>query len=194
LSQQPIPETWLAPRSGPLLGFLFGLAPDGVFRASALALGAVSSYLTFSPLPLTEVNGGLSFCGTFRRKAFRLSARIYPLPCGNGYAASHPAVFGLSSPGLRRKRSSALPKSSLIYPLNRTITSLFASPKALKYAYVGEPGCGKWPKIEFLAHVPTQSPALPTRFRCRGEGERAPFTFCTTAARNSACQTTLPLF
>ena len=37
--------------SGPLLGPLFGLAPDGVFRASALALGAVGSYPTFSPLP-----------------------------------------------------------------------------------------------------------------------------------------------
>src|SRR5450759_1955209 len=38
-------------RSGPLQGFLFGLAPDGVFRASAIALGAVGSYPTFSPLP-----------------------------------------------------------------------------------------------------------------------------------------------
>jgi hypothetical protein len=36
-------------RSGPLRGSLFGLAPDGVFRASALALGAVGSYPTFSP-------------------------------------------------------------------------------------------------------------------------------------------------
>ena len=40
-------ETW----SGQLRGPLFGLAPDGVFRASALALGAVGSYPTFSPLP-----------------------------------------------------------------------------------------------------------------------------------------------
>lgn len=38
-------------RSGPLLGSLFGLAPDGVFRAASLALGAVGSYSTFSPLP-----------------------------------------------------------------------------------------------------------------------------------------------
>ena len=42
-------ETW----SGPLRGSLFGLAPDGVFRASALALGAVGSYPTFSPLPVS---------------------------------------------------------------------------------------------------------------------------------------------
>ena len=30
---------------------LFGLAPDGVFRASKITLGAVGSYSTFSPLP-----------------------------------------------------------------------------------------------------------------------------------------------
>ena len=41
----------LWPWSGQLRGPLFGLAPDGVFRASALALGAVGSYSTFSPLP-----------------------------------------------------------------------------------------------------------------------------------------------
>src|SRR5271170_6210490 len=38
-------------RSGQLLGFLFGLAPDGVFRAASLALRAVRSYRTFSPSP-----------------------------------------------------------------------------------------------------------------------------------------------
>jgi len=40
-------ETW----SGQLQGSLFGLAPDGVFRASKLKPGAVGSYSTFSPLP-----------------------------------------------------------------------------------------------------------------------------------------------
>jgi hypothetical protein len=117
LSEQPIPETCSASgtRSGQLLGFLFGLAPDGVFRASAIALGAVGSYPAFSPLPLTEASGGLSFCGTFRRKAFRPSSRIYPPPCGRGYAASRPVEFGLSSPSLRWKRFSALPKSPIIY-------------------------------------------------------------------------------
>ncbi len=50
----PVPqcETW----SGPLRGPLFGLAPDGVFRASALTLGAVGSYPTFSPLPFEIPN------------------------------------------------------------------------------------------------------------------------------------------
>src|SRR4051812_44714794 len=117
LSEQPIPETCPASgtRSGQLLGFLFGLAPDGVFRASAIALGAVGSYPAFSPLPPTEAGGGLIFCGTFRRKAFRPSSRIYPPPRGRGYAASRPVEFGLSSPGLRQERFSALPKSLLIY-------------------------------------------------------------------------------
>ena len=41
-------ETW----SGPLRGFLFGLAPDGVFRAVPLTRDAVVSYTTFSPLPM----------------------------------------------------------------------------------------------------------------------------------------------
>jgi hypothetical protein len=64
-------------RSGPLLGFLFGLAPDGVFRAVSLALHAVVSYTTFSPLPHQTDCGGLIFCGTFRRKVFQLSACVY---------------------------------------------------------------------------------------------------------------------
>src|SRR5882724_1098182 len=54
----PVPRgTW----SGPLRGPLFGLAPDGVFRASALALGAVGSYSTFSPLPSGISNRNLRF-------------------------------------------------------------------------------------------------------------------------------------
>src|SRR5262249_13407180 len=109
-SQYPKPAPQNGTRSGPLLGFLFGLAPDGVFRASAIALGAVGSYPAFSPLPPAETGGGFIFCGTFRQKAFRPSARVYPRP-NRGYAASRPVVFGLSSPGSRRKRSSALPKS-----------------------------------------------------------------------------------
>ncbi len=53
LSKRPIPETCplSRARSGQLLGFQFGLAPDGVFRAVSLALHAVRSYRTFSPLP-----------------------------------------------------------------------------------------------------------------------------------------------
>ena len=53
LSGQPIPGIRPLSRngSGPLRDSLFGLAPDGVFRAASLALRAVVSYTTFSPLP-----------------------------------------------------------------------------------------------------------------------------------------------
>jgi hypothetical protein len=85
LSKQPIPETCPASgtRSGQLPGFLFGLAPDGVFRASAIALGAVGSYPAFSPLPPTGAGGGLSFCGTFRRKILTFLPRV-SLACRQG--------------------------------------------------------------------------------------------------------------
>ena len=54
LSGQPIPGIRPLSRnwSGPLQDSLFGLAPDGVFRAASLALRAVVSYTTFSPLPM----------------------------------------------------------------------------------------------------------------------------------------------
>ena len=53
MSQRPIPGIRPLSRrwSGPLRDSLFGLAPDGVFRAVLLALHAVRSYRTFSPSP-----------------------------------------------------------------------------------------------------------------------------------------------
>ena len=71
---------------------LFGLAPRGVFRAPDVAIRAVGSYPTFSPLPNAlrrnrqgcgfpqacrrgdSITGGLIFCGTFRsrRKILRI--------------------------------------------------------------------------------------------------------------------------
>jgi hypothetical protein len=44
---------------------LFGLAPNGVYRAFRVATKAVSSYLAVSPLPGSS--GRFVFCGTFRR-------------------------------------------------------------------------------------------------------------------------------
>ncbi len=76
-------------------GFLFGLAPDGVFRALSITRQAVSSYLTFSPLPRPCGRGGLIFCGTVRRNALAFLPRVSLA----SYAASRPPVFGLSSPG-----------------------------------------------------------------------------------------------
>ena len=53
-------------RDGPSQGPLFGLAPNGVYRAASLALGAVGSYPTFSPLPRPK-SRRFVFCGTFRQ-------------------------------------------------------------------------------------------------------------------------------
>ena len=101
-SRYPEPVSLSRNRSGPLRGSLFGLAPDGVFRAASLALRAVRSCRTFSPLPaLIQNAGGLIFCGTVRRTptlARRDAARVYLNRTSLSYAASRPLVFGLSSP------------------------------------------------------------------------------------------------
>jgi len=68
-------------------GPLFGLAPGGVCRAIDLTVDAVSSYLTFSPLPARRGELGLYvFCGTFPGIA---PGGRYPPPC--------PVELGLSS-------------------------------------------------------------------------------------------------
>jgi len=113
-SQYPKPVRRSGTRSGQLLGFLFGLAPDGVFRAFAITREAVGSYPTFSPLPPAEAGGGLIFCGTVRRKALSLPPEYIPCPEAKVTRPSRPAEFGLSSPGSRRERFSTLPKSSII--------------------------------------------------------------------------------
>ena len=94
------PRLWGGPPSR-----LFCLAPDGVFRAADVAVGAVGSYPTFSPLPstarLSPGDGGrFVFCDTVRRRALKRGART----CGEARAASCPAVSGLSSPAVRRAR------------------------------------------------------------------------------------------
>ena len=65
---------------------LFGLAPGGVYPATAVASGAVRSYRTISPLPEPEGHRRYIFCGTFRRLA---PPRRYLAPC--------PVEPGLSS-------------------------------------------------------------------------------------------------
>ena len=94
-------ETW----SGPLRDPLFGLAPDGVFRAALLALRAVRSYRTFSPLPPACADGGLIFCGTFRRKVFQLPARVY--------LRSKPELRGIAPCGVRTFLFRLAPKAIL---------------------------------------------------------------------------------
>ena len=56
-----------------------GLAPGGVYHATNVAIGAVRSYRTLSPLPGTA--GRFAFCGTFPRVT---PAGRYPAPCFRG--------------------------------------------------------------------------------------------------------------
>ena len=50
---------------------LFGLSPNGVFRAPSIALGAVGSSPTFSPLPCSFYpTGRFIFCDTIRHSQF----------------------------------------------------------------------------------------------------------------------------
>jgi hypothetical protein len=97
LSEQPIPETCSASgtRSGQLLGFLFGLAPDGVFRASAIALGAVGFYPAFSPLPLASQRRS-KFLWHCPSKVFKLSPAC--IPCPKAKVTRHRALWSSDFP------------------------------------------------------------------------------------------------
>jgi len=71
---------------------LFGLAPGGVCHAGHVAIAAVRSYRTFSPLPFRQ-NRNSAVCSLWHFPAFP------PLPTETGgcYPPPRPAVFGLSS-------------------------------------------------------------------------------------------------
>jgi hypothetical protein len=74
-----------ADRAGLRISSLFGLAPCGVYHASAVTAGAVRSYRTFSPLPpsLTK-RWRYILCGTCRLAALTPRSRTLSgtLPCG----------------------------------------------------------------------------------------------------------------
>ena len=79
-------------RDGPSQGPLFGLAPNGVYRAASLTLGAVGSYPTFSPLPQVNLRRFI-LCGTFRQSSSRIDCpRISP---------AEPGLRGIASCGVR---------------------------------------------------------------------------------------------
>jgi hypothetical protein len=75
--------TYPNPARAAPLGFLFGLAPGGVYPAITVTSNAVRSYRTISPLP---ARWRYIFCGTCHRLA---SSRRYLAPC--------PTEPGLSS-------------------------------------------------------------------------------------------------
>ena len=78
---------------------LFGLAPGGVYRAAAVAVSAVRSCRTFSPLLAGLLPKRYLFCGTFPRVA---PAGRYPAPCFHGARTFLPrALSGLAAAVIR---------------------------------------------------------------------------------------------
>ena len=81
-------------------GFLFGLAPGGVYPATAVASGAVRSYRTFSPLPDDPKNTGrYVFCGT---------AVTTPSPAQSPGVTWHPALWSPDFPPVVHTTSGCL--------------------------------------------------------------------------------------
>jgi hypothetical protein len=145
LSEQPVPETCSArrnmERAAP--GFLFGLAPDGVFRALSITRQAVSSYLTFSPLPRPCGRGGL-FSVALSVEMLSHSSRVY-LDCG---VTRHRALWcsdfpppaftaGSDSPPFRNQA-----KSNPLRPI-RNGESLAANPPRPNPCPRCSKGCGR---------------------------------------------------
>ena len=101
---------------------LFYLAPEGVFRAAAVAGDAVGSCPTFSPLPDGCPSGGLFSVTLSVASGLTRRARAWREP----RTASCPVVSGLSSPGCmcRRGITRALwikePRSDNLAPRLRT--------------------------------------------------------------------------
>jgi len=79
---------------------LFGLAPDGVYLATLIAQGTVSSYLTFSPLPCGMDVAAIPQGGIFLwHFPYLCEISTTPLPRNSPcYGPSCPAELGLSSP------------------------------------------------------------------------------------------------
>jgi len=107
---RPVPAALASNRFGALTRAasrrLFGLAPDEVFRAADIAVGAVGSYPAFSPLPAPEADeaGGL----------FSVALSVNPTLHRAALACErHRALRSLDFPPPRiapEQRLSALPK------------------------------------------------------------------------------------
>ena len=73
------------------------LHPMGFSVPRCLRFARCALTAPFHPYHLACAGWRFLFCGTFRRKAFRLFSCVYLRP-NRSYAASRPTVFGLSSP------------------------------------------------------------------------------------------------
>ena len=124
MSQQPVPGT-SSPESEGGAGSsrvpYLALHPMGFSVPPRLRLERWALTPPFHPYRrFSRTTGGIFSValsvGTPRGVASRVYLAVSHLAAASAsYAASRPLVFGLSSPGLPRKRSSALPKSSVRY-------------------------------------------------------------------------------
>ena len=89
------------PSDGPP-GPLFGLAPDWVYPAPSIALGAVGSYPTISPLP-RDGRGAVYFLWHFPSDGLEAARPRF-------HGESRPVVSGLSSTPPKRRRGRPLPE------------------------------------------------------------------------------------
>ena len=115
---------------------LFGLAPCGVFPATAIAGGAVRSYRTFSPLP-RRAAGRYVFCGTFRQRRLNAAARTLsgtPL-CGVRTFLCLPA-----QPDLPAEADSAVAERPVSTGRQRP-SGPAANPMIIDYVVRPYPGC-----------------------------------------------------
>ena len=82
---------------------LFGLAPDGVYRATAVASRAVGSYSTVSPLPGTRCRRRYPFC--CRQRSSRVAPPAMPVRvdelCESPLRTTLSVAFGLTTYGAR---------------------------------------------------------------------------------------------
>ena len=115
--------TWNEPLRGPL----FGLAPDGVFRAPPITRRAVVSYTTFSPLPPTQTStdGGFFSVALSVGTPRGVAARVYP----NWYELG---LRGIALYGVRTFLLRLAPKAILHPP--KTVVSLRSKPAPDKTA------------------------------------------------------------
>jgi hypothetical protein len=122
---------------------LFGLAPCGVYLACGVAVAAVRSYRTFSPLPRCEP-GRFVFCGTGRPRALTPASRTLSgtLPCGvrtflpRSLLSQTPAATARSSCQLLVYREIPRPSRCLALPL----TPVSAARASNGYSHAGVPG------------------------------------------------------
>ncbi len=96
--------------AGHAIGSLFGLAPGGVYPATAVTSGAVRSYRTFSPLPAPEGTGGIFSAAL---------AVATPSPVWPPGVTWHPALWSPDfPPAVSRQRLPDRPGRSIMDSVN----------------------------------------------------------------------------